>query len=50
MRVLVTGASGFVGSHVARYLKESGHGILAVARHNSKFLSDLKDIKPWYVD
>lgn len=32
MRVLLTGATGFIGSHVARRLLASGHGVTAVVR------------------
>src|SRR4051794_5695836 len=32
-RVLVTGASGFVGSHLARALSDTGHEVLAMTRH-----------------
>ena len=32
-RVLVTGASGFVGSHLARALTDEGHEVLAMTRH-----------------
>jgi nucleoside-diphosphate-sugar epimerase len=36
MRLLVTGASGFIGSHVAGYLATVGHEVLAVGRDRTR--------------
>ena len=49
MKVLVTGASGFLGSHVAEQLVDRGHSVVALVRRssNTKFLSSLKvDLYP----
>ena len=45
MRVLVTGASGFVGSHVVRNLLRNGHETVVLARAGSSFwrLDDVHD-------
>jgi dihydroflavonol-4-reductase len=46
MRVLLTGATGFLGSHVARALVASGHGVRALARAGSSkdLLADVPEL------
>jgi nucleoside-diphosphate-sugar epimerase len=50
MKVFVTGASGFLGSHVAEQLSEQGHSVVALVRRSSstKFLSTLKNVELAY--
>ncbi len=36
MRFFVTGATGFIGGHVARLLRQEGHEVAAIARNPSK--------------
>jgi nucleoside-diphosphate-sugar epimerase len=47
MKVLVTGGSGFLGSHVAEQLSSAGHSVVALVRKSSnrKFLSTLKNVE-----
>jgi nucleoside-diphosphate-sugar epimerase len=47
MKVLVTGGSGFLGSHVAEQLSAAGHQVRALVRKSSnrKFLSTLKNVE-----
>ncbi|MBX3229709.1 MAG: NAD(P)-dependent oxidoreductase [Labilithrix sp.] len=47
MRVLVTGGSGFLGSHVAEQLTRDGHTVVALVRKSSnrKFLSTLPNLE-----
>ena len=45
MRVLVTGASGFVGSKACPYLTKCGHEVLAFSRSSCNFPSGLDLIK-----
>ena len=46
MKVLVTGASGFLGSHVAEQLSKAGHTVHALVRttSNTKFLKTLSNV------
>ena len=32
MRALVTGATGFIGAHVARHLRDAGHEVRGLVR------------------
>jgi len=43
MKSLITGATGFVGSHIAKKLKDSGHEVIALARRSSdtRFLEEM---------
>ena len=47
MKVLVTGASGFLGSHVAEQLTEGGHSVRVLVRKtsNRKFLETLPNVE-----
>ena len=37
LTVLVTGASGFVGSHLAQALVDAGHTVKAMTRHPDRY-------------
>lgn len=46
MRVFVTGADGYIGSHVVERLLEDGHSVLALAQYNSLGSSGWLDALP----
>lgn len=50
MKVLITGASGFLGSHVAEQLSAAGHEVRALVRKtsNRKFLESLRGVELAY--
>jgi nucleoside-diphosphate-sugar epimerase len=50
MKVLVTGASGFLGSHIAEQLSRGGHAIVALVRRSSNtgFLATLPRVELAY--
>jgi UDP-glucose 4-epimerase len=52
VRVLVTGANGFIGSHLLRRLQLDGHEVLALVRPNSNVqrLQDISDPRFLYTD
>ena len=42
MKILVTGAAGFIGFHVAKYLAEQGNSVIGLDNINSYYDVDLK--------
>lgn len=43
MRILVTGAAGFIGSHLSASLVEEGHEVLGIDNFNNYYATDLKN-------
>src|SRR5688572_13810293 len=46
MKILIAGASGYIGSHLCRRLKLSGHEIVALERHR-EFLENVDRVAKW---
>lgn len=44
MKILVTGAAGFIGSHLAESLIELGHDVVGVDNFNNYYTRELKDL------
>jgi len=44
-KVLVTGATGFVGQYVTQYLSKRGYAVIALARQPSSVLSELDNVQ-----
>ena len=45
MKIMVTGAAGFIGSHVALALLERGHEVVGVDNHNDYYDVSLKEAR-----
>jgi UDP-glucuronate 4-epimerase len=43
MRYLVTGAAGFIGSHLAEALQEAGHEVVGVDAYTEYYPRELKE-------
>lgn len=50
MRLLVTGAGGFLGSRVTHHLRERGHDVVAVTRPGGRDRAALADVAPLEAD
>ena len=40
-KILLTGACGFIGSHLTEYLIKEGHDVVAFDRYNSNIIKDI---------
>ncbi len=43
MKILITGIAGFIGSHVAEYLKNAGHTVIGIDNFSDYYPVDLKN-------
>jgi nucleoside-diphosphate-sugar epimerase len=50
MKVLVTGVAGFIGSHLAEYLSNSGNEVIGVDNFNNYYDSSLKRLNASHVE
>ena len=50
MKLLVTGAGGFLGSRLTRHMREHGHDVVAVTRPGGRNRSALADVAPVAAD
>ena len=41
MKIIITGATSFIGLHLMQYLLDEGHEVIAVCRKNSRNLASL---------
>ena len=49
MRCLVTGAAGFLGSHMAARLRRDGHQVVTLDCRSADLYADIRKPMPWYV-
>lgn len=49
MRVLLTGITGFVGSHFAASLRAEGHEVLGLSRHEGEIIHDFRSPLPEHI-
>ena len=47
MRILLTGGSGFIGSHFINAASKQGHDLICLRRNNSKPITKLKNKVTW---